>query len=62
MRCKRTVRRPTRWTPDDRRSDLPKKTLKNEAPPSILPQNGYIKGRLFRDIIHSKYGGDDAQD
>jgi hypothetical protein len=45
-----------------RRSDLPKKTLKSEAGSSILPQNRYIKCRLFRDIIHSKYGGDDAQD
>jgi hypothetical protein len=45
-----------------RRRDLPKKTLKSEAAPSFFAQSGYIKGRLFRDIIHSKFGGDDAQD
>ena len=44
------------------RRDLPKKTLKCEAVSSFLPKSGYIQGRLFRDIIHSKYGGDDAQD
>ena len=43
-----------------RRSDLPKKTLKSEAPPCFSPQSGYIKHRLFRDIINSKFGGDDA--
>ena len=43
-----------------RRRDLPKKTLKNEAPPCFSPQSGYIKHRLFRDIINSKFGGDDA--
>ena len=45
-----------------RRRDLPKKTLKSEAQSSFFGQSGYIQGRLFRDIIHSKYGGDDAQD
>lgn len=45
-----------------RRRDLPKKTLKSEAKPCVLPKNGYISDRLFRDIIHSKFGGDDAQD
>jgi hypothetical protein len=43
-----------------RRADLPKKTLKCQAPPSISPQSGYIQGMLFRDIINSKFGGDDA--
>jgi hypothetical protein len=45
-----------------RRAHLPKKTLKSEAAPSFLPKSGYIQDKLFRDIIHSKFGGDDAQD
>ena len=26
-----------------------------------LPPGDYVSDRLFRDIVHSKYGGDDAQ-
>ena len=45
-----------------RRKDLPVKTSRNKEKPCFSPQSDYISGRLFRDIINSKYGGDDAQD
>jgi len=45
-----------------RRVDLPVKSSKAKEVPCISRQDGYIPDRLFRDIIHSKFGGDDAQD
>lgn len=45
-----------------RRKDLPVKTSKSKEKPCFSPKSDYISGRLFRDIINSKYGGDDAQD
>jgi hypothetical protein len=45
-----------------RRGDLPTKAGRHKKKPSPVPQEGYISDGLFRDIIHSKYGGDDAQD
>jgi hypothetical protein len=45
-----------------RRKDLPVKTSRSKEKPCFSPQSDYISGRLFRDIINSKYGGDDAQD
>jgi hypothetical protein len=44
-----------------RRRDLPQKGRKGKAEPCLSNPSGYVPGRLFRDIIHSKYGGDDAQ-
>jgi hypothetical protein len=45
-----------------RRKDLPLKAKKHKVIPCVATKNNYIEGRLFRDIIHSKFGGDDAQD
>ena len=45
-----------------RRRDLPVKPGKREEKPCISAESDYIAPRLFRDIIHSKFGGDDAQD
>jgi len=45
-----------------RRKDLPRKAEKTRGKPCLSPQSGYVPDRLFRDIIHSKFGGDDAQD
>lgn len=45
-----------------RRRDLPAKAGRHKIKPCPVPQAGYISDRLFRDIIHSKFGGDDAQD
>jgi hypothetical protein len=45
-----------------RRHDLPVKRNRRKARPCASPSAGYPSDRLFRDIIHSKYGGDDAQD
>ena len=45
-----------------RRADLPVKRSRCKEKPCVSTKNAYITGRLFRDIIHSKYGGDDAQD
>jgi hypothetical protein len=45
-----------------RRRDLPPKGRKRKEEPCFSNRGGYVPDRLFRDIIHSKYGGDDAQD
>jgi hypothetical protein len=45
-----------------RRRDLPTKERKRKGEPCISNRGGYVPSRLFRDIIHSKYGEDDAQD
>jgi len=45
-----------------RRRDLPQKGRKRKVDPCRLTPSGYVPERLFRDIIHSKIGGDDAQD
>jgi hypothetical protein len=45
-----------------RRGDLPLKVSGRKEAPCSSPQRGYVPGRLFRDIIHSKFGDDDAQD
>jgi hypothetical protein len=45
-----------------RRRDLPTKGRKRKDEPCISNRGGYVPSRLFRDIIHSKYGGDDAQE
>jgi hypothetical protein len=45
-----------------RRSDLPVKASRRKARPCASPRAGYPSDRLFRDIIHSKFVGDDAQD
>jgi hypothetical protein len=45
-----------------RRRDLPQKARKRKEDPCLSPPSGYVPDRLFRDIIHSKYGGGDAQD
>jgi len=45
-----------------RRRDLPQKARKRKEDPCFSPPSGYDPGRLFRDIIHSKFGGGDAQD
>jgi len=45
-----------------RRRDLPAKAGRHKGKPCFVPQPGHISDGLFRDIIHSKYGGDDAQD
>jgi hypothetical protein len=45
-----------------RRCDLPHKGRKRKVEPCLSNQGGYVPDRLFRDIVHSKYGGDDAQD
>jgi hypothetical protein len=44
-----------------RRRDLPQKGRKDKEQPCFSNRGGYVPGRLFRDIIHSKYGDDDAQ-
>lgn len=45
-----------------RRRDLPHKGRKRKEESCLSNQGGYVLGRLFRDIVHSKYGDDDAQD
>jgi hypothetical protein len=45
-----------------RRRDLPRKVEKTRVRPCLSPASGYVPDGLFRDIIHSKFGGDDAQD
>lgn len=45
-----------------RRRDLPQKGRKRKEEPCRSTPGGYVPERLFRDIIHSKLGGDDAQD
>ena len=45
-----------------RRKDLPQNSSRGKEKPCFSPQSDYISGRLFRDIINSKYGDDDAQD
>lgn len=45
-----------------RRKDLPVKRSRSKEKPCVGPNNAYVGDRLFRDIIKSKYGGDDAQD
>ena len=45
-----------------RRRDLPQKARKRKEEPCVSDLSGYVPDRLFRDIIHSKLGGDDAQD
>jgi len=45
-----------------RRRDLPQKAEKTPGKPCRSPQGGYVPDGLFRDIIHSKFGGDGAQD
>lgn len=45
-----------------RRGDLPLKATRRTAQACASPSSGYRSDRLFRDIIHSKFGGDDAQD
>jgi hypothetical protein len=44
-----------------RRKDLPRKAEKTRVKPCLSPPSGYVPDRLFRDIIHSKLGADDAQ-
>jgi hypothetical protein len=39
-----------------RRSDLPQKGRKHKEEPCFSDLSGYVPGRLFRDIIHSKFG------
>ncbi|HEU0053991.1 MAG TPA: hypothetical protein VFQ39_12485 [Longimicrobium sp.] len=45
-----------------RRIDLPRKSSRPKGTPCFSKSSNYIGDRLFRDIIHSKLGGDDAQD
>ena len=45
-----------------RRKDLPVKASRYKENPCANSQNPLYSSRLFRDIIHSKFGGDDAQD
>ena len=45
-----------------RRKDLPVKASRMKKEPCPKPRSDYVSDRLFRDIIHSKFGGDDAQD
>lgn len=45
-----------------RRRDLPQKARKRKEESCDSDGGGYVPGRLFRDIIHSKFGGGDAQD
>ena len=47
--------------PRVRRKDLPVRPGKPAEKRDNSTEIGYIPGRLFRDIIQSKYGGDDAQ-
>jgi hypothetical protein len=44
-----------------RRGDLPVKRSRCKEKPCMSPEKAYITGRLFRDIVHSKYGADDVQ-
>ncbi|HEX2211760.1 MAG TPA: hypothetical protein VHG93_29000 [Longimicrobium sp.] len=62
MREGRILNSGRRSKPLIRRKDLPVKTIRSKEKPCFLPQSDYISGRLFRDIINSKYGDDDAQD
>lgn len=46
-----------------RRRDLPRKARKRKEEPCVSNLSSYVPERLFRDIIHSKFGSDDdAQD
>jgi hypothetical protein len=45
-----------------RRRDLPVKSSRRKAAPCASKGADYRSDRLFRDIIHSKLGDDDAQD
>lgn len=45
-----------------RRRDLPQKSRKRKEESCVKDRGGNVPDRLFRDIIHSKFGGDDAQD
>lgn len=45
-----------------RRRDLPQKARKRKEEPCVSNPSGYVPDRLFRDIVHSKYGADDAQE
>jgi hypothetical protein len=45
-----------------RKQDLPRKARKSKEEPCFTPRGGYLPGGLFRDIVHSKFGGDDALD
>jgi hypothetical protein len=45
-----------------RRRDLPHKARKRKEEPCGSNLSGYVPDRLFRDIVHSKYGADDAQE
>lgn len=45
-----------------RRKDLPQKGRKSKDEPCLSDPGGYVPRRLFRDIIHSKFGVDDDQD
>ena len=45
-----------------RRKDLPVKRSRRKEKPCVNSQDKLYSSRLFRDIVHSKYGGDDAQD
>lgn len=47
--------------PRVRRCDLPIRPKKSAEKLDNSKENEYISGRLFRDVIHSKYGGNDAQ-
>lgn len=47
--------------PRVRRCDLPIRSNKAAEKLDNSTENGYISGKLFRDVIHSKYGGNDAQ-
>ncbi|HEX8693653.1 MAG TPA: hypothetical protein VF746_14620 [Longimicrobium sp.] len=43
-----------------RRRDLPQKGRSRKEEPRLSNQGGYVSDRLIRDIVRSKYGGDDA--
>jgi hypothetical protein len=45
-----------------RRADLPVKRSRCKEKRCMSPEKAYNTGRLFRDIIHSKYGANDVQD
>ena len=47
--------------PRVRRSDLPMRPRKPVENRDKSTEIAHIPGKLFRDIIHSKFGGDDAQ-
>ena len=45
-----------------RRKDLPRKAEKTPAKPCLPPQSGSVPEGLLRDIIRSKFGGDDTEE